>query len=240
MAGQPSNAYTRTWFDLFLASQDPDQAAREVDFLKRNLPRPPITRILDVCCGYGRHAGPLAIDGYSVVGIDRDEAAIECARSLHGLDRLTFLVHDMTKLRALSGPFDAVICMWQSFGYHNAATNADILRQMAELLPSGSRVVLDIYNRDFFAPRQGSRTTEQQGVEVVTHQRLDGDRLVVDLEYRGRQEQETFDWQVFTPQAITDLAASVGLERMLACTSFDENQPPSEDRPRMQLVFGRT
>lgn len=230
------NAYTPTWFELFLTSQTHDRTAHEVDFLTRVLPAPP-GRLLDVCCGYGRHAAPLADAGYDVVGIDRDERAIARARSLHAHDRATFLAHDMTRLNELPGPFDGIICMWQSFGYHDAATNADILRQMAELLTSGGRVVLDLYNRDFFGTRQGERTTIQEGVEIVTRQRLDEDRLIVDLDYRDRDERETFDWQVFTPDTITDLATSVGLEPVLACTAFDKSLPPSRDNPRMQMVF---
>lgn len=230
------NTYTPTWFELFLASQSPEQTAREVDFLTRVLPPLP-ARILDVCCGHGRHAGPLADAGYHVLGIDRDASAMERAQTLHDREGTAFLTHDMTRLRELPGTFDAVVCMWQSFGYHDAATNADILRQMTELLSPGGRVVLDLYNLDFFVTRQGERTTIQQGVEIVTRQHLNGDRLIVELEYRDRDERETFDWQVFTPETITALAATLGLDRALACTSFDESQPPSPDTPRMQIVF---
>lgn len=233
------NTYTPTWFELFLANQSPEQTVREVDFLTRVLPEPP-ARVLDVCCGYGRHAAPLASAGYDVLGIDRDATATDRTRLLHDHERLTFLTHDMTRLRELTGTFDAVICMWQSFGYHDAATNADILRDMTEPLSPSGRVVLDLYNRDFFVTREGERTTSQQAVEIVTRQHLDGDRLIVELEYRDRAEREAFDWQVFTPDTITALASSAGLDRVLACTSFDESQPPSPDTPRMQLVFTAT
>lgn len=231
------NAYTDTWFEVFLANPDPDQTALEVDFLKRTLPQPAIISVLDVCCGYGRHAGPLAQEEYRVLGIDRDPHVIERARSLRASPNLAFQKHDMTRLADLPGPFDAVICMWQSFGYHDAATNADVLLQMANLVQEGGRIVLDIYNREFFETRQGTRSAEVHGVEIVTTQRLAGDRLIVDLEYRDRHQRETFDWQVFTPWEISDLAGSAGLDLVLACTGFDEQQAPSADRPRMQVVF---
>jgi SAM-dependent methyltransferase len=233
------NAYTDTWFELFLAHQDTDQTAREVAFLQRNLPQPEITSVLDVCCGYGRHAGSLAKAGYRVLGIDRDPQVIARARMTHASPTLSFQVHDMTRLAELRGPFDAVICMWQSFGYHDAATNADVLRQMARLLPIGGTMVLDIYNRDFFERRQGTRASDVHGVEVATTQRIAGNRLLVDLEYQDRQQQETFDWQVFALDSIVDLAASTDLELVVACTSFEEQQPPNADQPRMQLVFSR-
>ena len=126
----------------------------------------------------------------------------------------------------------------QSFGYGDAATNAEALRQMAAHLRPGGRLVLDIYNRDFFEARQGGRETTQRGETVVT-QRLAGDRLVVDLVYTGRGERDRFDWQVFTPATIEALAEQCGLRQMLVCTGLDENLPPPPDQPRMQIVFKR-
>lgn len=70
------NAYSETWFELFLADQDNDKTASEVEFLATILPSRVGARVLDVCCGYGRHAIPLAGRGYTVLGIDRDPEVI--------------------------------------------------------------------------------------------------------------------------------------------------------------------
>jgi hypothetical protein len=59
-------------------------------------------------------------------------------------------------------------CVWQSFGYGDAATNTEVLRQMAAHLRPGGRLVLDTYNRDFFETSQGVRETTQRGEPVVT------------------------------------------------------------------------
>jgi 2-polyprenyl-3-methyl-5-hydroxy-6-metoxy-1,4-benzoquinol methylase len=61
-----ANSYSPTWFELFLETQP--YTAEEVAFVARNLPDPSHHRILDVCCGPGRHARPLAEQGYEVDG----------------------------------------------------------------------------------------------------------------------------------------------------------------------------
>lgn len=232
-----TNGYSTAWFALFLAEPDPRQTAREVAFLRRVLPRPDVSSVLDLCCGYGRHAAPLAIAGYRVLGIDRDPNVIARAQALHRNSNLAFRIHDMTALDTLPDTFDAVICMWQSFGFFDRATNASVLAQIGGHLRPGGRAVLDIYNRAFFEQRQGTRATQQRGETVVTTQQIEDDRLEVTLDYLERKERDVFAWQVFTPQSIAQLAQSHGLDTVLACSGFNEDEAPSRDIPRMQLVF---
>lgn len=71
-----ANEYSADWFRIFLSRIPAEQTAREVEFLRRQLPLPSHGRVLDLCCGAGRHALPLARAGYCVLGVDRDEAAI--------------------------------------------------------------------------------------------------------------------------------------------------------------------
>jgi SAM-dependent methyltransferase len=231
------NTYSATWLELFLAHPDEQQTEREVDFLCRHLPRERISSVLDLCCGYGRHAALLAQKGYVVLGVDRNPHIIHTARSRYQHPGLTFAALDMTRLDEPIRQFDAVICMWQSFGYHDSATNRRIIAQIARHLNPGGRFVLDLYNRAFFAPRQGQRTTTQKDVEVITRQRLEGDRLLVDLVYGESGERDAFDWEVFTPGSLRALVEGCGFRTVLACTGFDEQQPPTSDLPRMQFVF---
>ncbi len=80
---------------------------------------------------------PLAERGYDVTGLDRDQVALAVARErAAALGVSIHLVEgDMRDLAAsVAGPFDVCVCLWQSFGYFDAATNEDILRQMGDLL----------------------------------------------------------------------------------------------------------
>src|SRR5262245_49502631 len=106
-----SNTYSAQWFDLFLRPISAQQTEREVKFICRQLPRPRFQSVLDICCGDGRHSLALARRGYEVTGVDRDEIALQTARS-RANDAAQFIPCDMRELVKLRGPFEAAICMW--------------------------------------------------------------------------------------------------------------------------------
>ena len=63
-----ANEYSRHWFDSFLATIPDDWTAKEVAGISLRIPRPAFRKVLDVCCGTGRHAGLLAAAGYESSG----------------------------------------------------------------------------------------------------------------------------------------------------------------------------
>jgi SAM-dependent methyltransferase len=241
------NEYSNTWFELFMDTIDPAQTAREVAFLARQLPLPTFTRVLDVCCGTGRHAALLAERGYDVTGIDVNGRAISQAQKLMKRSherfmtsngRLALLNHDMRDIARLRGEFDAVLLLWQGFGQFDDATNGNVLRQIAGRIVPGGRFVLDVYHRGFFETRPGTRVHERLGRTITERKHMAGPRLVVELDY-GDGGGDRFAWRVFTPEEMVELADSVGLRDVVQCAEFDENVPPSTDRPGMQFVFER-
>jgi SAM-dependent methyltransferase len=232
------NAYSQTWFDLFLATRPPAATVREVAFLARQLPNPPYTRLLDLCCGQGRHANMLALRGYEVVGVDRDAAALAVARA-NASGSVTYLQGDMRELAGVPGRFDGILCLWQSFGYFDPATNWDVLCQAAQKLAPGGRLILDIYNRPFWEAHQGTRRFERKGTTVRATQRMQGDRLTVHLAYGDDLGGDRFEWQLFTPEEIGHLARAGGLRPVLACAGFEERKPVTSDEHAMQVVLER-
>jgi SAM-dependent methyltransferase len=152
---------------------------------------------------------------------------------------VTYVQHDMRRLEELPDTFDGIICLWQSFGYFDAATNVDILRQISAKLRPGGRLVLDIYHRGFFERNQGVHSFERAGQMIGETKRMDGDRLTVMLDYGPDLPADTYAWQLFSPAEIAALSGQCGFRPVLACSGFDEMTPPSADLPRMQLVFER-
>lgn len=234
------NRYTRRWFDVFESTQR--FTDHQVAFLVRQLPVPPYRRILDVCCGRGRHAIPLARRGYEVVGIDRDEGAIRDARERSAdLDdsAVAFVVDDVRTVAALDTTFDAVIVMWQSFGFFDEMQNRTLLADIAGLLSPNGRVVMDIYNRSWWRRNTGTTTAERAGRRVTTTTELTGDRLRVVLSYAGEATTDEFDWQLFSSGELRRMAADVGLSTVLVCTGFDEHAYVTDDDAVMQIVLER-
>lgn len=59
--------------------RDEESARKEIDGLLQKLPLPKTGRVLDFCCGDGRHTRALARHGYEVVGFDLSEYLLDQA-----------------------------------------------------------------------------------------------------------------------------------------------------------------
>ncbi|MBC8107599.1 MAG: class I SAM-dependent methyltransferase [Anaerolineae bacterium] len=233
------NDYSSDWIDTFLTTIDPAQTQREVALLQRQLPRDRFGRVVDICCGLGRHSGALAALGYSTTGIDRDATLIAKARRAN--PHVQFVTMDARGIETLDQQFDAAICMWQSFGYLERAGNDRLLSGISKTLRPGGCFVLDIYNRKFFEPRQGVLTSNRNGRAIQETKAIDGERIRIELIYDGdSMKSDRFDWEIFTVDQIASRANAVSLKMIAACSAFDERAAVSDSVPRMQVVFEKT
>ena len=98
----------------------------ECDFLEdvfRRFGVGDVRRILDMGCGTGGHAIPLARRGYEVFGIDRSEQMLEIAQNKArdaGLsDKVQFKTSNIQNFK-LQMKFDVVICMFAVLSYQIA------------------------------------------------------------------------------------------------------------------------
>src|SRR6266702_2446635 len=142
--GAEPNSYSGQWFEFFQTGISEAHTIQETAFICRCAPLPDFRRVLDVCCGMGRHARALSELGYSVTGVDRDANMISKARELGGGPE--YVVADIRDYAPDRGAFDAAIVMSQSFGHFGAATNRDVLARFTNGLRQGGRVILDLWN----------------------------------------------------------------------------------------------
>lgn len=128
----------------------PQTTLDEAQFVADALGLRPGAAVLDVGCGYGRHAMELAARGLKVVGIDlslplllrgADEAQ---RRGLH----VNFVQGDMRTLD-FKDQFDGAYCLFSTFGYFDDENNKRTLANLAQCLKVGGRLVLDVLNRDY-------------------------------------------------------------------------------------------
>ena len=152
------DVYPERWFE----DEDTLSAARttaEVDFVERALDLKPGSRVLDLCCGHGRHAIELARRGYEVTGVDLSARALRRARRAArdaGVD-----VHwqrcDMREI-AFHEEFDGVINMFTSFGYlESEEEDRRVLERVRDALRPGGRFLIDFINRDWLIRRYQAR-----------------------------------------------------------------------------------
>ena len=237
MAEPLGGGFSADWFSIFLDAIPPAQTDAEVAFITRQLPLASHPSILDVCCGPGRHAIPLARHGYRVLGIDTSGAQVSRAAAAAPTNA-AFRTHDMRQLDSLNETFDGVINLWASFGYFDDATNESVLRQITARLRPGGRAIIDLYNREHMITMPPIDVAARSGVHVRTERSWSGSRLKVLLQYSTGAGDE-YEWHVYTPAEFASLCVGAGLEPTLSCAWFTESMPASAEHARMQFVLQR-
>lgn len=226
------NDISDRWVSTFLSTRDPDQTVVEAQFVASFVQ--PGSRILDVACGYGRHAAVLAAFGYHVTGVDRDTRMLSRARAL-----CRVVQADMRRLPFRSSTFDAATILWQSFGYFDAEENLAVLRDLCGIVRPGGILILDLYNRDYFETRTRTREFVRAGTNVRETIMVESGRLRVHLQYDGGTESDVFDWQIYSQDALHDLARRAGWVPAAACRDFDPSKSPDPGAPLVQYVLQR-
>lgn len=130
------------------AAQTEEQTHLDLELLVETLDFGPDDRLLDIFCGYGRHALPLARMGARVTGVDiSDEyiAELETAVEAEKLSLITiaadFLTIPETELGAM-GSFDAAYCLGNSFSFFPRPDMRIFLMRIARLLKPGGRFLV--------------------------------------------------------------------------------------------------
>ncbi|KAF9188668.1 hypothetical protein BGZ51_000407 [Haplosporangium sp. Z 767] len=122
------------------------------------------TRILDLCCGQGRHILHLAelYPHLELYGHDLSEYLIELAqtraKACNAADRTHFTIGDCRSVPHPDNTFSLVMVMGNSFGYFTADNeNKDLLKEIHRILKPGGCAILDIpdgtYLRNNFSAR---------------------------------------------------------------------------------------
>lgn len=245
----------RQWFERFFDADyvallrdtsPPRQTRRQVDFLVRSLRLPAGARILDLPCGYGRHAAELARRGFRVVGVDLSRAMIaEARRRWTEGSRLRFTRGDMRRLKP-TGDFDAVVNMYTSFGYFSPRENVAVLRRMTRALRPGGLLLID--HRD---PGHDARLPQRLWYPAGPHRYVLEDRrfdrrtnvtrstwLIVPAG-RSRVIRKTTRFQEFTLPQWRRMFRKVGLRFVKAYSGYDGRAYRPISKRRLIVVGAR-
>ncbi|MEO8353921.1 MAG: class I SAM-dependent methyltransferase, partial [Chthoniobacteraceae bacterium] len=170
-------------------------------------------------------------------GIERDAAAVASARELGGGPE--FLQLDVRDFQPEPESLDLIIAMSQSFGIFWAVENQACLEQFARSVRLGGRIILDLWNPDFFANHQGTREFALETGTVVEKKWVKDQRLFVRLEYPDGSG-EAFDWQLWTARQMASLGQICGLSLRVACSNFDADFPPIRESPRIHFILEKS
>lgn len=163
-----AEVFDETWLQLAPEHQD-RRTAREIRFLLDSLRLGSPRDVLDLCCGAGRHALPLAKLGHRVTGVDLARRLLRKAHKLAEAESIDIrlLQGDMRSIDFVEA-FDAVLCMDTSFGFFDDRGNFEVVQAIARSLRPGGRVLLDVVNREHVAARMPrSLWWEKDGIRLM-------------------------------------------------------------------------
>ena len=128
----------------------PRQTAREAKFIIDRLGIESGARVLDLCCGFGRHAIELSKRRFDMVGLDLSMVMLKKALADAQAQNMAikFVHGDMRKL-TFKAIFDAIYNVQTSFGYFDDLSNFKVLQGIYRALKPGGVFLIETVNRDF-------------------------------------------------------------------------------------------
>ena len=147
------DAFWATFASSMFTPERWEAVVEEVDQLLALTKIEPGSRVLDLCCGPGRHALELARRGYLVTGVDRTAAYLGKAREEADTDGLCaeFVQEDMRRF-CRPAEFDAALNLFTAFGYfEDQDEDRKVLINLHRSLKAGGTLVMDLMGKERLA-----------------------------------------------------------------------------------------
>jgi len=220
-----------------------ERSDAEVALLVKLLELDSPMRILDLACGFGRHANRLAALGHSVTGVDYMPGFLALARqeaAEMGV-QVDYRQGDMRQVSFLE-EFDRVLLLFTSFGYFEDSENQQVVGNMARALKPGGRLMFDIPSRDVilkdFRPadvidKGGDLLINRCSFDVLTG-RFHNRRIVI---RNGVRKDKPFSIRLYNASEVHQLLNRAGLvgHKLLG----GDGQPLSVDSRRMVVIASK-
>jgi 2-polyprenyl-3-methyl-5-hydroxy-6-metoxy-1,4-benzoquinol methylase len=231
---------------LKLYSYTENSAPTEVESVLRMLNLKPPAKILDLCCGFGRHSLVLARNGFEVTGLDLSERFLAQARRKadeSGI-KITLEQRDMREIQH-ENEFDAVINLFTAFGFfHTEAEDLKVLKGVAKALKPDGQFIIDSINRDYVIHSgQWQRWNIENGTAILEERffdffksRLEIIHHLVNHKTQDRKLESSF--RLYTLREMLAMFAKIGLVLTDVYGDFDGSQYSAKS-PRMILVARR-
>ena len=133
------------WYMRLYRHRTDEEAVEATDLVTKYAQIPAGANVLDLCCGYGRHALALAQLSYNVVGIDQSRYLIDRAREVYPHANVRYEVADMRG--PFSGaPYDAIVNFFTSFGYFDTQQeNMKVFHAVHAALRENGTFIMDFF-----------------------------------------------------------------------------------------------
>lgn len=230
------------WYAEMFKSEDPlrfelygesEVSRAQVDFVIEKLALQPGAKVLDLCCGQGRHLIDLMRRGYDVTGVDLSEYMLGKCREAAAIEGLEpkLIVSDMRGID-FTEEFDAVINMFTSFGYlESEEEDQKVLDRVSHALKPGGRFLIDVMNRDWLMKNFKERDwqTNSRGDVLFSERRFDsitGRNNVREfaIHVDGKRSERGHSLRLYTYRELELKLEKAGLKIELAWGGYDSSE----------------
>ncbi len=232
------------WDSDYLLGEMPgaEETADEVAFLLEALEIEPGDRILDVACGAGRHAAPLAAAGARVVGVDTSAHLLRRAGDGGADAGAAYAQADMRALPFVE-QFDIALCLFASFGLVGEPEDRVAMASIARALAPGGILLTESWN-PFAVAEMGARRNwwrvgrtlylAEAAYDVATGVVADR-REVLDMD-AGAARSWVRRTRFYTAPELAAIGSSAGLRVARLYGDFDGGEY-TQDAPRLIAAF---
>lgn len=236
-------SWWREFFDedypvLYAPALEPERTEREVAGAVAILRLREGARLLDLCCGTGRHSIALRRRGVRVAGVDSSFKLLKLAQDR--AERVGafpgWVGGDARDLPLKGASFDAAICLFNSIGY---GTDAEALAMLREARRCAPVLLLETVHRDEHvrnnAPGGVFEWAERDGVRVLVERWIEAvpgvSRASFRIQRGGRPDVvKEFRHRLYSATELVALLRKAGYER-IECYGDYDRRPFAIDSP---------
>ena len=229
---------------LFAYGDDLTEARTEAEVasLARLLELDHPMKILDLACGFGRHANRLAAMDHAVTGVDYMAGFLAIAREKAGEMgvQVDYRQGDMRQV-SFQDEFDRVLLLFTSFGYFEDGENEQVVGNMVRALKPGGYLMFDIQNRDVFLKDLPPADVIEKGQDLLINRfsfdaitgRFHNQRIVI---RNGVRKDKPFSVRLYNATEVCNLLNRAGL---VDYKLLDERSQPLSASSRRMVVIAQ-
>jgi cyclopropane fatty-acyl-phospholipid synthase-like methyltransferase len=211
-----------------------DLTKQEVDFLISELNLQQGQHIIDIPCGYGRHAIEFSKNGFHVTGIDISENFINNLRTKIDAEKLKIkaIQSDILHIQ-LDEKFSGAVCLGNSFGYFSADKMNLFVEKISSILLNGSRFIINsgmvaesILPNFLTYSKNKSYTFGNITMDITNTYIAEDSYMISNLLYtkNGKTEEHSFKHYVFTLAEIKRLLAQYNLHTIATYSTTSKTE----------------
>jgi len=229
------------------------EIAQEADFVCEALRIKRGALALDLACGFGKHIPFFVKKGIRTIGLDLSlpylKYAVQKIPGSHA-KKSALVRGDMRCLPFRSESFDAVFCLFNSFGYFPPSDpdpHVQVLKEVQRILRPQGRFFLEIPNKNpVLEMIRHSPQTLQCGKDFLIHEMWDYDKEKkilynrTSFTVRGKKSQAGYEIRLFSQAELKRLFQKAGLKVVKTFGNYDGSPYSPDASPHLLVITQKT